>query len=153
MPPETPPIAIRRLAPEDAALAAAAAPDVFDTAPEPHALAAFLADPRHILIVALAGEQVVGQIQAHLHTHPDLPADLFLDNLGVTPAWQRRGVARRLLAAALAAGREAGAAEAWVLAETDNPAACALYAAAATSARGVRMFSFDLAAADTRGAS
>lgn len=153
MRPDTPPIATRRLAPEDAALAAAAAPDVFDATPEPRGLAAFLADPRHILIVALVDGLLVGQIQAHLHTHPDLPADLFLDNLGVAPAWQRRGVARRLLAAALAAGREAGAAEAWVLAETDNTAACAFYAAGATSARGVRMFSFDLAAADTSDAS
>jgi aminoglycoside 6'-N-acetyltransferase I len=45
----------------------------------------------------------------------------------VTPAFKRQGIARRLLDAMLALGRELGCREGWVGTEPDNDAARALY--------------------------
>lgn len=47
--------------------------------------------------------------------------------VGVAPAARRRGLGRRLMDAALDAGRLAGAEEAFLEVATDNPAAVALY--------------------------
>jgi ribosomal protein S18 acetylase RimI-like enzyme len=64
-----------------------------------------------------------------VHHHPNgRPTELYIDELGVTPDFQRLGIARRLLDAMLALGRELGCREAWVGTEPDNAAARALYA-------------------------
>lgn len=140
-------VEFRRIGPEDAGLLQAAAEDVFDDEVDVARAEVFLRDPRNILIVAVAGGLIVGQIQAVAHAHLDAAPDLFIDNLGVTPSWRRRGVARRLIALALEAGRLAGAEEAWVLTELDNAVAQAAYADAGASARQVTMFSIDLTTA------
>lgn len=122
-------IAIRQLTLETAALLDNVAEDVFDAPIHPERLARYLAEPGHIMLIALDGDVVVGQIRAMAHFHPDEPTQLYIDNLGVAPAWQRRGIARRLIAAMLEEGREHGCSEAWVGTETANDAANALYRA------------------------
>ncbi|ESW95363.1 hypothetical protein X769_29545 [Mesorhizobium sp. LSJC268A00] len=58
------------------------------------------------MIVALADGIVVGQCAAVIHRHPDKVSELYIDELGVSPAYQRHGIARKMLDAMFALGRE-----------------------------------------------
>jgi aminoglycoside 6'-N-acetyltransferase I len=121
-------IAIRRLAPDDAALLERVAVDVFDHPVRPDLVKEFLADPRHHIVVAIDDDVVVGFASGVHFVHPDKPAQMFVNEVGVSGAWQRRGIAARLLSALLAHAREIGCREAWVATEPENAAARALYA-------------------------
>ena len=120
-------IEIRRVGPGDAGLFDRVADDVFDDAIDGGRLAAYLAEPGHFMVVAVAAGEVVGQVAAVVHRHPDKPTELYLDEVGVAPALQRRGIARRMIDAMFAWGRELGCEEAWVGTEPDNLPARALY--------------------------
>jgi ribosomal protein S18 acetylase RimI-like enzyme len=122
-----PPIEIRRLGPGDERLLDTVAADVFDEPVDPLRLKACLASPGHLLFVALDDGQVVAQAAGMIHHHVDKPSELYVDEVGVSPAWQRRGIANLLMDALFAAGREAGCAEAWLGTEPDNLPARALY--------------------------
>ena len=54
-------VAIKRVSRGDGGLLARVAPDVFDDDIDPALLAAYLADPSHLLVVAVVGGEVVGQ--------------------------------------------------------------------------------------------
>lgn len=131
---------IRRVRPVDEPILANVAPDVFDGPIVPDRLAAFVSDPSHCLVVAIDGDLVVGQAAAIVHRHPDLPSELYVDNLGVTPSHRREGVGRRLLDALLAWGGEQGCEEAWVGTEHDNEPARALYASYSAEAEPFVLF-------------
>ena len=105
------------------------AEDVFDEPVRPDRLAAYLASPGHFMIVALVDGVVVGQCAAVIHRHPDKVSELYIDEVGVSPAFQRQGIARKMLDAMFALGKENGCGEAWVGTEPDNIAADGLYAA------------------------
>jgi len=120
-------IEIRRLEAGDDALVMRVAKDVFDEPVRPDRLAAYLASPGHFMIVALADGVVVGQCAAVIHRHPDKVSELYIDEVGVTPAFQRQGIARKMLDAVFVIGRENGCEEAWVGTEPGNAAARALY--------------------------
>lgn len=120
-------IEIRRLEAGDDALVMHVAEDVFDEPVRPDRLAAYLASPGHIMIVALADGAVVGQCAAVIHRHPDKVSELYIDEIGVTPTFQRQGIARKMLDAMFVIGREQGCKETWVGTEPDNAAARALY--------------------------
>lgn len=106
------------------------APAVFDHAVNPRLVAEFLNDPRHHLVVAVDAGRVVGFVSAVHYVHPDKPAELWINEVGVAPEYQQRGIGRRLLDRALALGRELGCANAWVLTDDANIAAMRLYRAA-----------------------
>ena len=59
--------------------------------------------------------------------HPDKPAQLFINEVGVAEAYQGQGVGSRLISELLALGRRLGCTEAWVATEPDNKAARRLY--------------------------
>ncbi|MBZ9908934.1 GNAT family N-acetyltransferase [Mesorhizobium sp. BR115XR7A] len=120
-------IEIRRLYPGDDALVMRIADDVFDQPVRPDRLASYLAQSGHFMIVALAEDVVVGQCAAVMHRHPDKATELYVDEVGVSPAFQRQGIARGMLDAMFALGREHGCEEAWVGTEPDNLPARALY--------------------------
>ncbi|MEI9429976.1 GNAT family N-acetyltransferase [Mesorhizobium sp. Cs1299R1N3] len=122
-------VEIRRLNPGDDTLVMRVADDVFDEPVRLDRLASYLAQSGHFMIVALAGDVVVGQCAAVIHRHPDKPTELYIDEVGVSPAFQRRGIARKMLDAMFALGREHGCEEAWVGTEPDNLPARALYEA------------------------
>ena len=122
-------IEIRKVGPVDAGLFDRVAPEVFDCAIDAQGLRDYLAQPGHHLIIAVYEGTVVGQCAAVVHRHPDAKAtELYIDEVGVTPALQRRGIAGRMLDEMLAWGRSLGCTEAWVGTEPDNGAARALYA-------------------------
>ncbi|RUV74499.1 MAG: GNAT family N-acetyltransferase [Mesorhizobium sp.] len=122
-------VQIVRLNPGDEALVMRVAEDVFDEAVRPDRLAAYLREPGHFMIIAVADGIVVGQCAAVIHRHPDKVSELYIDEVGVSPAFQRQDIATKMLDAMFELGREHGCEEAWVGTEPDNIAARALYEA------------------------
>jgi aminoglycoside 6'-N-acetyltransferase I len=122
-------IEIRLLGAGDEAVLADVAPDVFDDAVQPRLAKEFLADPRHHLAVAREAGRIVGFASAVHYVHPDKPPALWVNEVGVAPTHQGRGLAKQLLRAILDAGRAAGCREAWVLTERSNVVAMRLYGA------------------------
>ena len=118
------------LEPDDGRVLDRVAPDVFDHAVDPRWTAEFLADPRHHLGVAIDGGTVVGMASGVHYVHPDKPPELWVNEVGVAPSHQGRGIGRRLLGALFDRARQRGCAEAWVLTGQDNTVARRLYAAA-----------------------
>jgi ribosomal protein S18 acetylase RimI-like enzyme len=137
-------VEIRRLSADDAALLDRVAPEVFDEPVHPRRLAAYLSEPGHIMFVAVADGVVVGQCAAVIHHHPDKATELYIDEVGVSPAFQRQGVARRMLDAMFKLGRERGCAEAWVGTENDNVPARRLYEQRGATGEPFVMYVYDL---------
>lgn len=133
-------IEIRRLLPGDDALFDRIAEEVFDEPVDASRLAAYLTAPGHLFIAALSDGTMVGQCAAVIHRHPDKPTELYIDEVGVSPAFRRQGVARRLVEAMFTLGRELGCEEAWVGTEPDNGAARGLYETLATPAAPAESF-------------
>jgi aminoglycoside 6'-N-acetyltransferase I len=97
-------------------------PIVMSTAQE------FLADPRHRLVVALDNDVVVGFVSAVIYLHPDKSApELWINEIGVAPTHQRKGIGKALMQAMLENARQSGCSEAWVLTERLNLPAMAMY--------------------------
>ena len=105
------------------------APEVFDHAIDLERTREFLRDARHHLAVALDGELVVGMASAVDYIHPDKPVELWINEIGVAPTHQQRGIGKRLLTAMFDLARELGCTEAWVLTNRSNTAAMRLYQA------------------------
>ena len=103
------------------------APDVFNASIDPALLGSYLAQPGTMLLVARDGELVVGQVKAAIHWHPDKPADLYIDEVGVAGSHQRRGIARLLIAEIERWARERGCVDIWLAADVENDAARQLY--------------------------
>ncbi len=141
-------IEIRLLGPGDAAVLDRVADDVFDHAVDPRWTAAFLADARHHMHVALDDGIVVGMISAVDYVHPDKAPQLWINEVGVAPSHQRRGIARRLLDAMFAHGRTLGCTEAWLGTEDDNHPANALYRAAGSKPEPFVLYSWELQQSD-----
>ncbi|WP_192246408.1 GNAT family N-acetyltransferase [Mesorhizobium silamurunense] len=120
-------VEIRRLHPGDDALVMQVADEVFDEPVRPDRLAAYLASPGHVMIVAIVDEIVVGQCAAVIHRHLDKVSEFYIDEVGVATPFQRQGIARKMLDAMFEIGREEGCVEAWVGTEPDNAPARALY--------------------------
>lgn len=118
---------IVRIGPAQARLLERVAHDVFDEAIDPARVAAYLAEPNHLMVLALSGGEVIGQARGMVHRHPDLPTELYIDNLGVADHRRREGVATRMLDELVAWGRDKGCEEAWVGTEVDNVPARTLY--------------------------
>lgn len=121
-------VVVRMLQAGDEAVLAQVADGVFDDAIDPASARAFLADPRHHIAVAIDAGAVVGFASGVDYLHPDKPAQLWINEVGVAPTHQRRGIGRRVLRCLLDHGRHLGCTEAWVGTEPDNAAAGALYA-------------------------
>jgi GNAT superfamily N-acetyltransferase len=117
-----------------------------DDVVQPKFTAEFLADPRHHIAVAWHEGRVVGFASAVHYVHPDKPPELWVNEVGVSPAHQGKGLATRLLHALFDAGRVAGCRQAWVLTERSNAAAMRLYRAAGgvEAAEETVMFEFRL---------
>jgi aminoglycoside 6'-N-acetyltransferase I len=104
----------------------------------------FLRDPRHHLSVGIENGIVVAFASAVHYVHPDKPPQLWINEVAVSPAHWRRGIAKAVVAALLSLGRELGCTEAWVLTDEANAAARALYQSAGGSETAHLMVSFPL---------
>jgi aminoglycoside 6'-N-acetyltransferase I len=137
---------IVRLGAETAGFLDRIAPDVFDNPIDQRQLAAFLADPRHVMVLAIADGQVVGMASAVECLHPDKLPQLFINEVGVSPEYRRRGIGRRLVLALMDLGRERGCEAAWVGTEADNLPARACYRSlpGASAPQAFELYDWDL---------
>lgn len=130
----------------DRAVLDSVASGVFDEAVEPRLLEEFLRDERHHLAVAIDQGQVVGFASGVHYVHPDKAPELWINEVGVAPSHQGRGVGKAVVRLLLEHGRRVGCREAWVLTERSNQAATRLYASVGgrEAPAGQVMFTFDL---------
>jgi ribosomal protein S18 acetylase RimI-like enzyme len=104
---------------------------LYDGPPVRAAAAAFLADPRHHLLVALDDDgRTVGFISGVEMTHPDKGTEMFLYELAVAEDSRQRGIGLTLTAGLADLARSRGCYGMWVGVDTDNAAAHATYRAA-----------------------
>ena len=136
---------IRILRAGDEELLANVAEEVFDHAVTPRTAAKFLADPRHHIAVVIDRGKVVGFASGVHYFHPDKSVpELFVNEVGVAPSHQGRGLGKGVVSALLRHGRELGCGQAWVLTDRDNTAAMRLYASCGGKDTEHVMFEFDL---------
>jgi len=146
-------VAVRVLGGEDdAAVLARLAPEVLDRGVDPALAAEFLADPRHHIAVAIEDGTVVAFASGVHYVHPDKPTELWINEVGVSPAHRRRGLGALVVGALLAEGRTLGCVNAWVLTDRSNEAAMRLYrGCGGVEAKGdTVMFEFPLGGAANR---
>lgn len=121
------PATIHIVGPADAHLLENIAEDVFDEQVTPDLLADYLAEPNHVLCVAVLEGVVIGQARAIIHKHPDNTPELYIDNVGVCPRFQRNGIGLDMVTELFAIGRARHCTDVWVATEADNAAARAFY--------------------------
>ena len=125
---------VRRLGPDDSALAAEAVRVFSEASPDDGFpavdVAPMLASPTAVLFVSLAGPEPVGWVYGHELVHPDGERTMLLYALDVADGHQREGRGRALVEAFVAEARGRGCTEVWVLTDDSNDAALATYAAA-----------------------
>jgi ribosomal protein S18 acetylase RimI-like enzyme len=138
------PIEIRQVGPGDDELFDRVALDVFDEPIDPQRLAAYLAEPSHLMLVAIDDGLIVAQCAAVIHRHPDKVTELYIDEVGVSPKWQRQGIGRKMLDRMFALGRSLGCGEAWVGTEPDNDPARRLYEGLGSEAETFVMYEYQL---------
>jgi aminoglycoside 6'-N-acetyltransferase I len=138
-------VEFRLAGPGDAA-ALARAVDVFDHPVDAALAAEFLADPRHHLAIAIDDGRIVGMASGVHYIHPDKAPELWVNEVGVAPSEQGRGIGRRVLRVLLDHGRALGCGEAWLLTDDANAAARRMYAAAGGRESPQIMITFDLGA-------
>ncbi|CAK9039450.1 GNAT family N-acetyltransferase [Durusdinium trenchii] len=106
---------------------------VFDNPINARSAKAFLADGNHMLVVAMDEERdnlVVGFASGVKMLHPDKDApELFINEVGVAPAYQRRGVATAIMQALFTAAKKARCRIGWLAVDEDNDGALAFYKA------------------------
>lgn len=101
--------------------------DVFDLPVSPDLLYEYLSNVSNALIVATIDGQVVGMVTGIAYVHPDKPKSLFINEIGVSARFQRRGIGTQLLYAMLDWGRNHGCIAAWVAATIDDRTARSFY--------------------------
>lgn len=140
---------MRVLGSGDAAVLERVAPEVLDRGVRPALAAEFLSDPRHHMAVAVEDGTVVAFATGVHYVHPDKPAELWINEVGVSPAHRRRGLGAAVVGALLAEARRLGCVNAWVLTDRGNAAAMSLYrTCGGVEAKGhTVMFEFPLAGA------
>src|SRR5512134_213701 len=71
--------------------------DVFDNPVDEKFAREFLEDPRHHIVVALSDGTIIGFVSAVHYIHPDKPPELFINEVGVAPAHQNKGVGKAVM--------------------------------------------------------
>jgi ribosomal protein S18 acetylase RimI-like enzyme len=138
------PVEIVPLGPDNIDALDNVAPGVFDETIDGNFTRTFVDDARHHMMLAVEDGIVVGMASAVDYVHPDKAAQLWINEIGVAPTHQRRGIGRQLLNALLARGRTLGCTEAWLGTEVDNVPARALYEGAGSRPEKFMLYSFPL---------
>ena len=118
---------IRILLSGDQAVLDNVSPGVFDDVLDPQLVAEFLGNDRHHLVVAVDQGQVVGFASGVHYVHPDKRPELWINEVGVAPSHQGRGIGKAVIQTLLQHGKRLGCGEAWVLTDRSNHAAMRLY--------------------------
>lgn len=118
--------------------------EVFDEKVDLARLEKYVQEESHIMFVAIRDGIVIGQVMAVIHLHPDKATELYIDDLGVSPKFQRQGVATSMLKATIALGKQRGCEEIWVATEPDNNQANGFYKSLGLQMRNVLVFEDEL---------
>jgi aminoglycoside 6'-N-acetyltransferase I len=122
-------VTIIRIARANATILSKAADDVFDNPVDQARAAACAALRDYRLFVAIAEGVVIGQARGFIQPQPDDASWLYVDNLGVSNAWKRKGIASALIERIVAWGVSRGAILVWLGSEPDNSEASGFYRA------------------------
>lgn len=104
--------------------------DLFDNAIKENRAIEFFNDPRHHLILAFMGDDVIGMASGFHYVHPDKDPELFMNEVGVIEAFQNQEIGRSLIKCLWEHAKKLGCKEAWIGTEKSNIAAQKCYAAA-----------------------
>lgn len=96
------------------------AKEVFDHPIDATSLQAFLECPRHIMVLAIEEDIVIGMASAVEYFHPDKPPQLWINEIGVTPSKRNQGIGRQLIQQLLTIAKERKCIFAWLGTDTDN---------------------------------
>jgi ribosomal protein S18 acetylase RimI-like enzyme len=111
-----------------------AAEHLFDHPVDLEATRRFLADGANVLLIAYEGDEPAGFVSGTALSHPDYAKpEMFLNELAVDQAFQRRGIGRALVAELWRLAQARGCRGMWVLTDDDNAAANKVYSAAGGS--------------------
>ena len=88
------------------------APGVFDHALDPRLVAEFLGDERHHVVVAVDRGEVVAFASGVHYVHPDKPAELWINEVGVATSHQGRGIGKAVIISLLRHAERLGCREA-----------------------------------------
>ncbi len=97
-------------------------------------------------MLAFSGGNIVGMASGFHYVHPDKEAELFINEVGVLPAFQNKGIGRKMIKALVEHGKNLGCkAGAWVLTDSKNKAAKKAYEAAGGKLDNgdILMYNFD----------
>ena len=87
---------------------------------------------------------MIGFASAVHYIHPDKPAELWINEIGVADPFRRRGIGQQLMEALFEVGRDCGCSEAWVLAEASDSGARLFYSSLDGEQTPSIMYSFGL---------
>jgi len=96
------------------------AENVFDHKIDLNSLQSFLDCPRHIMLLAVENDLVIGMVSAVEYFHPDKPPQLWINEIGVTPNQQNKKIGRQLLKGIIEEGKKRGCQYAWLGTDVDN---------------------------------
>ena len=102
-------------------------PDIFDEDVKLQLAKELVKDRRHIMLLAVRKDGVIGQILCDVHKHIDKPTELYIDDLAVSNNYLRQGVASLLVKEAIEIGKREGCKQVWIATEPDNEPANKLY--------------------------
>ena len=117
---------------------------VFDNPVDKNLASEFLADPRHHLVAAIDDGVMIGFASAVLYIHPDKPPELWINEVGVAPSYQGKGIGKAIIKEMLRLGQDLGCKTAWVLTEKSNEAANGLYKSAGGVGSDAVMYEFEI---------
>jgi len=135
---------IKTLSKNDVSLLLKVADDVFDNPVDEKLASEFLNDPRHHIVVALVNDQVIGFASAVHYVHPDKPAELWINEVGVADEHQNKGIGKEIMKELIQLGKSLGCVNAWVLTESDNLPANRLYQSAGGEKSETVMYEFKI---------
>lgn len=138
------PITIRNLGPEDAHILDRIRPGTFQSDVDPARAWAFLATRVNELVVALDQGEVVGFASGTTMLRPDKPTAFFVDEVSIHPDLEKQGVEKRLMGRLTELALDRGCEKIWLMVDSQNKAARALYASLDGSERnGFVMYEWD----------
>ena len=77
------------------------------------------------LLLSMAASRFASGVH---YVHPDKPSEMWINEVGVAPSHQGRGIGKAIMRTLLQHAKDLGCREAWVLTDRSNPAAMGLYA-------------------------
>jgi ribosomal protein S18 acetylase RimI-like enzyme len=102
---------------------------LFDDEPSLEGLSQFVDTAWDFMVLGIVASEVAGFCTVHCLPRPDAAREGFIYEIGTRPAFQRRGVAREMIAFARAECARRGVSGLWVITNRSNVAACSLYEA------------------------